>query len=130
MYAGLNWRRQSIALHRETPNGVVLGQRLLVPTPMPRLVNETMGVVARERHFESVFFRVQSQPSEGAGVGKSFLERRDFVAADVDGAAGVVLTVAGCGDGAEDVGNFFADGEFAADDFGLPLDTAETREWE
>lgn len=96
---------------------------------MPRFVDEPLGVVTWIRHFETVFLGMQTQPSERAGIGEDFFERRTFIGADINCAPSMMLTEAGCGNRMEDFGNFFANSEFAADNLDLTFDAAEAGEW-
>ncbi len=65
---------------------------------MPRFVDEAVDVMAGIGHFIAVFLGVESEPSEGPGIGENFLEGRGFLGADVDGPAGVMLAETGSGD--------------------------------
>ncbi len=80
-----------------------LNGQLPVPAPMPRLVPDAMGVVARVRHHKTEFRGAALQPGKGGGPRKILIELDVLGRTNVDGAAGVMLAEAGRGDITEDL---------------------------
>lgn len=103
-----------------------LGSARPVPAPVPGFVGDPVGVLAGKRKVKPETRRVPFEPAKRRRATEVGLQIEMAGAADVQGAAGVVFAEAGRGDEAEDGIDAFAGGEFAADDFGLARDGAET----
>lgn len=87
---------------------------------MPRFVDVSKGVVPGERQEKFELIGIRRQPSIRIGVFELF-------AADIDGAAAVMLAVAGRGIDSEDVTQAEPLFEFAANDGGLVFHASKCR---
>src|SRR3954464_12196981 len=94
---------------------------------MPRLVDKSVGVVARIRESEPKFAGALRQPNVSGCVGERFRQGKDLGGPYVDGAACVVFAVAGDSDRGQNVLDSSAQRELAANDFDLSFNTPKTR---
>ena len=101
---------------------------LLLPAPVPRFVDDSMGVGAWITDAESEALRVTRKPRKCGGMFESFAERRSDAISDVQCAAGVMLAVSGRRVRAENVVEMIAAGQLASDQLRLTLHAPKTRD--